>query len=228
MMKQLMKLSRQKKNMFLIKTTPCQFNKGFVCCFSLFIVLLLFVPNSYAQEFKGGLKGGICASQVSGDDLSGFDKAGLILGGYVARSLSERVALQMEIMYIQKGSRKNARPDKGDYQSYIMRLNYIEIPVLLNWRHKKKWGFEIGPSIGYLFKSYEADEFGVFVNARPFNPTEIAINFGLNYYMTENLFVNTRYGNSVLPIRDHVSGATYKLNWGQYNTAISFTLNYQF
>ena len=56
--------------------------------------------NCPGQDFKGGIILGLSTSQVSGDDLAGFNKAGLIFGGFTNRILSSRNSLQLEIIYI--------------------------------------------------------------------------------------------------------------------------------
>src|SRR5436190_11073592 len=43
--------------------------------------ILQFLQFSFAQNFKAGAFAGISASQVSGDNLGGFNKAGLYAGG---------------------------------------------------------------------------------------------------------------------------------------------------
>src|SRR5438132_3331012 len=92
---------------------------------SLFII---FFQLLYAQRFHAGVTGGISTTQVAGDQLSGFNKAGVIAGGFVNSSLSEKTSLQMEIIFIQKGSRKPVETD-NDNQYYVMRLSYFEVPV---------------------------------------------------------------------------------------------------
>ena len=108
-----------------------------------------------------------------------------------------------------------------------MDLDYIEIPVLFGYRNKK-FTFEAGPSIGVLIKSEEYDIVGPLVFQRPFFDKEIGINLGIEYPLTEKLIMNWRLSNSILPVRDHLNGSKFRLNRGQYNTVMSFSVNYQF
>ena len=55
---------------------------------TLFISLTFFQVNG--QGFKAGLIVGLSATQLSGDNLGGFDKAGLIAGGMVKTELSKK------------------------------------------------------------------------------------------------------------------------------------------
>ena len=45
----------------------------------LFFILIVTYTSSNSQDFKGGILLGLSTSQVSGDDLAGFNKAGLVL-----------------------------------------------------------------------------------------------------------------------------------------------------
>ena len=63
-----------------------------------------FFHKHQAQNFGGGLILGLSTSQVGGDNLGGFNKAGLLVGAFVNIPISELLSFQMEMTYIQKGS----------------------------------------------------------------------------------------------------------------------------
>lgn len=172
---------------------------------------------------------GINGSQVSGDDLAGFDKAGLFGGLFVNRSFGSVWSGELGIVYSAKGSRKIAQPDKGDYVSYLLQLNYIEVPLTARYGFRQ-FQFELGPSFGVLISSTEENQIGQIVTNREFKDFELSLNAGVIYNVNEHFGVNFRINNSVIPIRPHASGATaaYRLNWGQYNTAINFSLRLSF
>ena len=194
------------------------------------VVFFLCSGTTFAQGFFGGVKGGVGASQVSGDRLAGFDKAGLFGGVFVGVSLTDRSSISMEMMYVQKGSRQNAKPNKGIYSSYLLRLNYIELPLMYTWRGNDYLEVEGGLSYGYLMRNtdVEWDENGLLPFSMPFNKSEFSIHLGLSYLFNDHLKVNFRLNNSLLPVRKHAGGATYRLNLGQYNTLLMLGLAYQF
>ena len=70
----------------------------------LYILLCVVSINIHAQNFGGGLILGLSTSQVSGDHLGGFNKAGLLVGGFVNLQLSNTLKGQMEMTFIQKGA----------------------------------------------------------------------------------------------------------------------------
>ena len=179
------------------------------------------------QRFKAGLKAGLSASQVAGDTYAGYDKAGFDGGAFVTGKLNEKWSAQFEIIYIQKGSRHNSNPDKGDMTFYLLQLNYIEVPLLFQY-HQKKFTFEFGPSFGYLQKEREYNEYAELTGIRPFYKTETSYNIGISRTLYKNFSINWRFSNSFLAIRKHASGASTWYNPGQRNHVLAFTLTYLF
>lgn len=72
-------------------------------------------------------------SQVDGDTWKGYHKVGYLAGAFVRLELSPRSSFQLEMEYIQKGSRHNV--DSANYydQSYLLRLHYLELPLLYQY-----------------------------------------------------------------------------------------------
>ena len=91
--------------------------------------LIIFISSinysSFSQEFNAGISAGISTSQISGDNLAGFNKAGIILGGFVNRKINNLLMVQMEMIYIQKGS---SNPNQNVNNLADIHLDYIEIP----------------------------------------------------------------------------------------------------
>ena len=197
---------------------------------SCIVLLLLVTVSVNAQKFKAGALIGISATQISGDDLGGFDKAGLVVGGMVSTPISEKFDIAMEITFFQKGSKKNAKPEKGDYNSYNLRLNYIEVPVLFQWKYSKRFTFEAGPTFGALLSYKEENELGdiPWDPPRPFDNFELGITGGMRVNFAQNFSSIFRISSSVLPVRPHQSGETYRANNGQYNASLLLGLQYTF
>jgi hypothetical protein len=194
----------------------------------LLIAALSGAVACYGQKrFTVGVKAGISTSQVAGDTYGGFHKVGVDGGIFVTGKLNEKWTAQMEMIFVQKGSKYNGNPDLGDYSFYNLRLNYLEVPVLFQF-HQKKFVFELGPSFGYLISSNEYYyQNGTGFNPHSFHSTEIGAGIGMNYMLSKNLFVNCRYSNSILAIRSYTPVRSLDVP-GQRNNVLAFTLNYQF
>ena len=194
--------------------------KLILCLFFTFLSLF-----SFSQNFKGGIIAGISASQVSGDALGGFHKAGLYLGVFTQLPISSISNIKMEMNYIQKGS--NNPKISENFLSDIS-TSYIEVPISFNYYQNEIMCFEVGLQTALLLKFSDNDLYGPIPNDQsiPFNKVDVGAFVGMNYHLTDNVLLNSRISNSILPVRPHASGAIYKLNRGQYNSVLSFTLHY--
>ena len=136
--------------------------------FLLFSLLLFsFLPSASAQRFIGGIAAGMNLTQVDGDEVFGYYKAGFNGGPYVKLMLDQkqRFSVTMELLYTQKGAQLsyNRLPEsimvaKGDtafidlrYPEedvrffYNLRTDYLEIPVLVHFEDpRSKIGIGIG------------------------------------------------------------------------------------
>ena len=192
-----------------------------------FFVLILLLANQFvfAQTFGGGVFAGLSASQLDGDNWGGYHKAGLSFGIYTNTKINKYVDAQMELKYVQKGSKSDSEDQNVFYHS---KLNYIELPVFLKYRFLEKFSANIGLTVGYLQKSTEnKDRIGDEPTDPPFNEFEFSGLAGIEYKIVENLFFNVRFNYSILPIRDHPGNQTYFIDRGQYNNVLTFAVYYQ-
>ena len=187
--------------------------------------------NTTAQSFGGGIIAGASTSQVAGDMLGGFNKIGLLAGGYTNLKLKENIRFQFEITYMEKGSR-NPNMHESNHPSYRkieITLSYIEIPITVNLQQKENLGVELGiiPAFNISATLNSAYEKNISVPNPQYKKYDLGVCAGINYHITDNIILNTRISNSIIPIRPHVSGATNGWNKGQYNTVLSFAIHYK-
>lgn len=206
------------------------------------IFLLLFVQFKAQQPSIFSLKGalGINGCQVHGDNYDGYDKGGLFAGLGVNAAFSVMHQAELGFFFSQKGARKNANPDKGDYDSYYLNLNYIDMPLLYRLNLGKRWFITLGPSVAYLISYREVDD-GTDVTGTPmgneFEKFELAVNAGLGARIKGALEVELRSTNSILPVHDYGPGSSnvfYRnpvaqmFNEGFYNNILSLFVSYTF
>ena len=198
------------------------------------IVVFFFILASsfcYSQDFNAGTIIGINTSQVSGDNLSGFNKLGLRIGGFVTREFRNFDG-QIELQYINKGSRELIAQNTYN-EGYKFQVNYIEIPISIKKTISKNSHVELGFSIGHLLNWIEEydgiDDYGIDIKK-----IEYSCHIGFQYKINPNLYFNSRFSNSLSPIRPHSlsqhnsDSNVYQWNRGQYNTSISFVIKYYF
>ena len=189
-----------------------------------FTALLIISIEGMAQKFKAGFITGLNTSQISGDQISGYNKLGVKLGTFINYPLNKNYNLQVELQLSQKGSKKPFIENSP--QTYSFQLNYIEIPISFDYKVRQFLSLESGLSFGYLLSYKEENEFG---EIRTADPNDIAIYFmlGANHQWKKNTRINFRYSHSIIPIRPHSSGGKWSLNKGQNSSVISLSLYYQ-
>jgi len=197
---------------------------------SLFFLFL--VEPVKGQYFNGGIMAGVAGTQVAGDTYSGFHKAGIYAGGFVNLQISQRSIFQLELEFFQKGSRKNPNYEEDDFDQYLFRVNYIEMPVLYQFIIHERLKLEIGPSLGFLTGYYEEkDYYEIKGGNRPARVT-LQINAGMYVSFTQRLMFNLRTNNSLLNIRsDNATGDVLRIipgNYGQFNDCLVMSIVYQF
>ncbi|HEU4719117.1 MAG TPA: porin family protein [Bacteroidia bacterium] len=204
--------------------------KGFA--FFLF-ASLLFLSRAHSQQtFRAGIQAGINGSQVHGDSYSGFNKAGVVGGIFVCTDPTKRFYAQMEMQYSSKGSRKNPNPDKGDYTSFRLAMNYAEVPFLLRMNSRNVY-FEIGQTFGFLVNVREWDSNGE-IHPAGFRKWETAFIFGAGINLNPHFSVDLRYTNSVAPVLKFQVPLYYPnffmnlFNKGMYHNVLGLTLAYRF
>lgn len=190
------------------------------------LLILIFLTgvsiSSFAQGFGGGLFAGISTSQMTGDNIVGFHKAGFYGGAFTDYRFTPRSTLQLELSFLQRGSRQTPTV-KNNNTRFLYNLNYIEFPVLYRWYGIKNMNLEIGPSVSYLINSKQEDSFGEVTNKIEFNKIDLSIAAGLSYYLlkSKKLEVNARYSLSVIPTSS--DAARY---WQHH--VIAFSIRYWF
>lgn len=193
------------------------------------LIVFLLITNNIAcgQSFKAAVLAGINSSQVSGDELSGFNKVGLFIGGSAILPVSEKSLVEMELLFIQKGSKTPTPKNGAANYFYKMSLNYLEVPLIYTFRPVKYVSVHAGPTFGVLVGSKEEDNAGELTGQIPFQKTELGIDGGLSVYFSEHLSLTMRLSTSLLPIRK--TGANTPLfESGQYNSGLAFFLQYTF
>ena len=186
-----------------------------------------------AQNFGGGLILGFSTSQVGGDNLAGFNKAGLLIGAYGNKSISELLSFQMEMTFIQKGS-NNPKMNDAEHSNYLkedISCSYIEVPLLLQYHQSNKLKIEGGVQLAYLINGYYNDINGEIptYSVNPFIKNDFGLLLGIDYKYSENISLNTRLSNSILPIgaEDYDVVNSYNSSRkGKYNSVLSFAIHY--
>ena len=172
-------------------------------------LVILFLTSLSAQRkrryspFRAGVSVGLNAGQIDGDAYRGYRKFGLQVGIQGLVVLTERFYVSTEILLSQRGARPSNKERSESFENYIdIRLGYIEVPILLNWKMGKEeeathysWEIFGGASIGRLTQTKvktfgTSDVFYPYIDlgtvSEDFNPTDVSLLFGLQRNLNNN------------------------------------------
>jgi hypothetical protein len=192
-------------------------------------LIFMAVISLNAQHFNAGVSAGIVGSQVDGDRFGGYNKAGISAGLFVNYTLSDHTALQFELNFAQKGSRHNPNYEKNDLEQYLMRIHYMELPVMYRMKLNAKFDFELGLIPAVLISSYE-EAYGYELTGNSFRSFNLNGAAGFNYHLTKSIGINLRFAYSLMPLREKatIGDRNILFQWGQFSNAFVFTVNYTF
>lgn len=125
------------------------------------VIVILLIFSGMANQLTGQIiKGeallGLNLTQVDGDQAIGFRKPGLNIGAGALIPFHKNWDVSLEVTFNQKGSRQ--RPWNNDTDTlgqvvtgeYKLRLNYVEVPVLVHYTDKEFITIGAGFSWGRL------------------------------------------------------------------------------
>ncbi len=199
----------------LIKQMNSSYKKYTTSLFLAF-ALTMSTITIQAQQFRGGLLGGLSTNQIDGDTQKGYNKLGLFSGVFVETNFTKVVGAKVELYYIGKGAKQNI----GGVEVFKTKLNYVEMPFLLKLEPIQKIVLDVGIAVSYLI-SVRQFEYGEeipssLIDLHNFDYSAIISG---SYYFNDNWAFNARFDYSIVPIkRDH--------NW--YNSNFSFGFLYLF
>lgn len=192
--------------------------------------LLLITTCITAQNIKGGIYGGFNLTQVDGDQVYGYHKKGFNVGPTAIIPIKKSLSLSIETIYNQKGSYQRPYSKDSINGMYKLKLNYVEVPVLIHYRDKSKTNFGTGLSWGRLveFKEWEHK---VPINwnkdSIPYKNNDICALVDVDFPIFDRFRFNFRYSYSLFKIRTRYF-PNIKTTRYQYNNMLTFRLLYVF
>ncbi len=203
----------------------------------LFILaLLLVLPTSAdAQRRHSKKRGssqvitaypavGLTLSQIRGDELRGFKKAGFSagVGALVNLSDNERWKLSMEAAYSQRGAHNNTT---DPYALQHFTLNYVDIPVSVHFNDPfGGMTFGLGLTYSRLVQQphgsiyYRPNVFVPDTSDFTFLKNDLCAAIDFRFPLWRNLYLNVRYQHSLFAIKKEMHFTEYINAAGDYDT----------
>ena len=190
------------------------------------VAVMAFMSVS-AQETRFGVKAGVNFHTLTGDIEDQSSKVGFQAGAFAEFKLSDKFAIQPELLYSTQGTKFEEGDDEIKYN-----LSYLNIPVMAKYYVAEKFSLEAGPQIGFLLSAkgkFDITEEGVSVSGDEdikdsFESIDFGINFGAGYDFTENLSAGIRYNLGLSNIAKTEEGSDAKIK----NSVFSLSVGYKF
>ena len=203
--------------------------KKYIVIFAFLILSSYFV---FSQEFKAGLLGGVLATQVDGDRMSGFYKAGFSGGLFVYRDIGKLSRYQAEILYSMKGSKTSPKSTDPN----LWQVSTTNIDISLNYIYKlfETLHFRIGLTPNVLFTSKEYSPTGIeqIPNEAPaFRRFGVIGQAGMTYFFSEKFSLTWTYNYSLYSIRSgdaEIYDISLKEQNNQRHNYMAFIFGYRF
>jgi Outer membrane protein beta-barrel domain len=187
---------------------------------SLSLVTLFLNAQSHhdgSPHVELGLKAGLNIANLHVDNSSNLDsKASFYAGGLAHIHLTKYIAVQPELMFSGQGA-------KGTIASidYTYNLNYINLPVLVQFMVGDGFRLETGPQPGLLVSAHQKSGGNSTDTKDNFKGYDFSWVFGLGYLTHSGFGVDARYNLGLSNINDVGTG---KIN----NRVFAIGVFYQF
>lgn len=175
---------------------------------TLFAVLLI-SGAAMAQPANIGIKGGVNAYTIKGDENLNFDtKVSFHLGLLGHIHISQQFALQPELVYSGQGAQYTVAGQDAN-----INLGYVNVPLLFQYMFDNGFRLQAGPQLGFLVSAKsEVNNNSTDVKDN-FEGIDLGLGIGASYINpTSNVGVDIRYNVGLSNINEN--GSTNYYNRG--------------
>ena len=158
------------------------------------MLLLSICAFARAQETHFGIKGGLNVASLDVKDGVDWDaRAGVHIGGLAHVHLSPHFGVQPELVFSQQG---------GEYHDAKWKINYLNIPVLLQYMTGTGFRIQTGPQLGFALSSQVKQGDVEVDNNDDVNTIDLSWSFGGSYLFPGGIGIDARYNHGITNIYD--------------------------
>ncbi len=219
---------------------------------------------AFSQEIKFGAKVGVNLSNLNGDYPTGIDehnsKIGFHIGGFAEYEINDKFTLQPELLFSSQGNTYGYKDYYGggsyyDGADYNLKLNYLNLPVIVKYKIIEKLSIDFGPQIGYLMSaktkidvtedsrdpsqnySVEIDMLNdgtynlggtTILSKASANRLDFSLNLGASYDITEKILLQGRYNLGLSTVDKNSTNGTSTNSWNMKNSVFQLSVGYRF
>ncbi|WP_296619891.1 porin family protein [Marivirga sp.] len=171
-----------------------------------FFIAFLATSSLQAQHMNIGVKGGLNMYNVVNENGSNREPLlGFNLGLIGHFHLSDQFALQPEVVFSTQG----AKFSNNGVESQLY-LNYINVPVLLQYMFDNGFRLFAGPQLGFLISAKSNSNNTQMDMTSDFKGLEFGASLGVSYINPDsNLGIDARYNLGLTDINENNAEASY-------------------
>lgn len=146
----------------------------------------LFFSLLVSAQFTPGIKGGLNFAHLTG--FSGNDRVGIHAGVFLHHTINANWCVQPEVLYSMEGQKYF---NSGEERT--LALNYIQVPVMIQYYPARQFYLEFGPQFGLLVNAVDKGNDGD-INAKgDFTSGQIGLDLGAGFHVTREVILYGRY-----------------------------------
>lgn len=183
---------------------------------TIIAVMVFTAGTATAQNINIGLKGGLNSYNIENEDNSAFDpRMGFQIGLLGHMHLNEQFAFQPELVYSLQGAKSS---------STDIRLDYMNIPLLLQYMFDNGFRVQTGPQLGFLIDA-EAENGSSMDVGDEFKSIDLGLSIGASYVHSSTGFgIDARYN---LGLTDISENSNEKLTNRGLQIGVFYLFNYR-
>jgi len=142
---------------------------------------------SNAQDVSFGVKGGLNLATLGGDADNVDSRTSFHLGGFAQFDLSDKFTIQPELVYSSQGA------VNSDDSDVVIKLDYINLPVIAKYAVAEGFTVEAGPQIGFAINrqiSFDGEDEDLDDEFKSF---DFALGVGAGYELESGIMFSVRY-----------------------------------
>lgn len=175
------------------------------------LIAIVFATTVQAQHVNIGIKAGLNLYNIKNSNDSKYDmKPGLHAGLLGHIHVNKNFAIQPELLFSAQGAKyKTSGVDTK------LNLNYLNLPIMLQYMFDNGFRLEAGPQLGLLLTA-KADDGTTKTDIKSdLKPVDLGLGFGIGYIHVPSGFgVDARYNLGLSNINDNDNNGVKSFNRG--------------
>lgn len=170
--------------------------------FTLALATILMTGSTFAQHTNFGFKAGLNSYNISNNSGSSYNsKLGLNIGMFGHIHLDKQLAFQPELVYSSQGAKYTYLGTET-----TINLDYINVPLLLQYMFENGFRLEAGPQVGFLVSAKSKTNNATTDIKSSIKGIDLGLAIGLGYVDTKSGFgVDARYNLGLSNINENTS-----------------------